>query len=50
MQLDKSQILDMLKSRGDNDQASKAASDSPTRSTRNNTPICCLSSASTHKT
>jgi hypothetical protein len=31
MQLDKSQVLDMLKSRGDNDQASKAASELPNK-------------------
>ena len=47
MQIDKSQIIDLLKSRGEDDKASQAESELPERSTPKRTPGCSASSAST---
>jgi hypothetical protein len=40
MQIDKQQIVDMLKNRGDSDKATQAQSELPARSTPTRTPAC----------
>lgn len=50
MDIDKSQIIDLLKQRGDEDKASQADSELPSRSTPRSTPACSRSSTSTPAT
>ena len=47
MQLDKNMILDLLRERGQQDQASQAEQQLPDQSTPTGTPACSSSSAST---
>lgn len=49
MEIDKSQIIDLLKSRGEQDKASQAESELPEKVDTERTPGCSASSASTHR-